>query len=516
MLDKHQEVNQKIEASEVPKEAFVQPEATDGTRLFPEHEEYFHAPNQEPFASVGFKGHIETWPVHSDYFRRLVRHQYWLATQETMPTKLLKATIAYCDAKACFDGPERKVFTRIGHDVNGSVVVDLANAEWQAVVVTDSGWSVVDRSPIPLIRKQGMAPLPVPEPGGDISLLDRHMNLANEEDRILFLSMVLGSFHPNGPFPIALIAGEQGSGKSTLCRIVRSLVDPSEAPVTTLPRDERNLHIAASKSWLQVYDNVSKIKQDFSDSLCRLATGAGLRRRKLTTDDTEMIFSSCRPVILNSIIQGLIEAGDLADRSLIIRTKSLGDAGKTAEEGLNRQFEDHKSIIFGALLTAVSVALKNLPTISTKGLPRMADFARWCIAGETGLGLEPGSFMKAYKVNRRLITGSALDASPIHEGILTIIRKTGYWKGDVKALFGELLRWRSFDGGAWPKNHRALRAQLDRIIPGLRSEGVEVKFLGRDGYTRRSVLEISAHRHDDPETVHVPVREKDVVSNLVV
>jgi putative DNA primase/helicase len=508
-------VNQLIEASEHRKQEIIQPETTDGTGYFSDHEQYFHAPNRESFATVGFKGHIETWPVHSEDFKRLVRFQYWVATQTPMPTKLLKEVIAFCDAKACFDGPERKVFTRIGRDSNGNIVVDLANEKWQAVVVTEHGWSVVGTSPVALVRKQGMAALPVPEHGGDISLLDQHLSLASEEDRILFLSMLLGCFHPNGPFPIGLIAGEQGSGKSTLCRIARALVDPSEAPVTTLPRDERNLHIAASKSWMQVYDNVSKIKPDFSDSLCRLATGAGLRRRKLTTDDVEMIFSSCRPVILNSIIQGLIEAGDLADRSLIVRTKSFGDAGKTAEEGLNLQFEENKPLIFGALLNAVSVALKNLPAVSTKGLPRMADFARWCIAGETGLGLDPGSFMRAYEANRTLITGSALDASPIHEAILTIIRKTGCWRGDVKSLYGELLRWRSLDGGAWPKSHRALRAQLDRIIPGLRREGIEVRFLGRDGYTRRSVLEIRVHRYDQ-NVAHMAAREEDVVSNLVV
>ncbi len=36
----------------------------------------------------------------------------------------------------------------------------------------------------------------------------------------------------------------------------------------------------------------------------------------------------------------------------------------------------------------------------------MADFSRWCIAGETGLGLQPGSFVKAYEANRILIVGS--------------------------------------------------------------------------------------------------------------
>jgi hypothetical protein len=128
----------------------------------------------------------------------------------------------------------------------------------------------------------------------------------------------------------------------------------------------------------------------------------------------------------------------------------------------------------------------------------MADFSRWCIAGETGLGLQPGSFVKAYEANRTLIVGSALDASPIHEAIISIIKQKGHGKGDLKALYGELLNWRSLDGGAWPRSYRALRAQLDRIIPGLRREGVNVRFIGRDGYTSRSVLEIRAKGFTNP------------------
>jgi hypothetical protein len=103
------------------------------------------------------------------------------------------------------------------------------------------------------------------------------------------------------------------SGKSTLCRIARSLIDPSEAPITTLPRGERNLHIATSKSWMQVYDNVSNIKPDFSDSLCRLITGAGLHRRKLMTDDTESLcadYNSMRPLQFNN---DMVRYGVVAD-----------------------------------------------------------------------------------------------------------------------------------------------------------------------------------------------------------
>jgi hypothetical protein len=42
------------------------------------------------------------------------------------------------------------------------------------------------------------------------------------------------------------MAGEQGSAKTVLSKLLRAVIDPSVAPVRALPRDERELFIAAS------------------------------------------------------------------------------------------------------------------------------------------------------------------------------------------------------------------------------------------------------------------------------
>ena len=49
-----------------------------------------------------------------------------------------------------------------------------------------------------------------------------------------------------GPYPVLAIAGEQGSAKTVLSKVLRAVIDPSVAPVRALPRDERELFIAAS------------------------------------------------------------------------------------------------------------------------------------------------------------------------------------------------------------------------------------------------------------------------------
>jgi hypothetical protein len=53
------------------------------------------------------------------------------------------------------------------------------------------------------------------------------------------------------------IAGELGSAKTVLSKLLRAVIDPSVAPVRALPRGERELFIAASNGHLLPFDNLS-------------------------------------------------------------------------------------------------------------------------------------------------------------------------------------------------------------------------------------------------------------------
>jgi hypothetical protein len=65
---------------------------------------------------------------------------------------------------------------------------------------------------------------------------------------------------PPGPYPLLAISGEQGSAKTVLSKLLRALVDPNEAPVRALPREERELMIAANHGHLLAFDNLSGLK----------------------------------------------------------------------------------------------------------------------------------------------------------------------------------------------------------------------------------------------------------------
>ena len=97
----------------------------------------------------------------------------------------------------------------------------------------------------------------------------------------MLVSWLIGAFRPSGSHPILNVCGEQGTAKTTLCRMLRALVDPNKSPVRCEPSSRRDLMIAAANAWLFVLDNQSRLPVWLSDALCRLATGGGLSTREL-------------------------------------------------------------------------------------------------------------------------------------------------------------------------------------------------------------------------------------------
>lgn len=134
----------------------------------------------------------------------------------------------------------------------------------------------------------------------------------------------------NGPFPLLVLLGEQGSAKSTTSRVAKSIVDPSKAPIRSEPKEARDLMISASRSWLLAYDNVSSLPDWLSDALCRLATGGGFATRTLYENSEETVFECKRPVVLNGITDFVTRA-DLLERSILLHHPPIPEADRKTE-----------------------------------------------------------------------------------------------------------------------------------------------------------------------------------------
>jgi hypothetical protein len=382
------------------------------------------------------------------------------------------------------------VFVRVGRDA-GSVYLDLADGDWRVIEVGKGSWAIRDESPVVFVRSSSTLALPEPEPGGSIEELRRFVNVPDEASWKLLVAFLVMSLQPQGPFPILVLLGEQGSAKSTTARIMRMVVDPAKALLRAGAPSERDLMIAASRHWLIGFDNLSRVTDRLSDALCQLSTGAGFATRQLYSDDEEIVFEAMRPLILNGIA-GIAQRPDLVSRALVMTLMAVAEDAMMPEKELWPAFEEARPRILGALLDTLAAALSVLPDVQLARSPRLADFARLGVAVEQVLEWEPGSFLAAFETSQSGALRETLDAELITDPVIEFARRYRVWEGTMTSLLGALEVIAEDDithRKEWPPNAAELGKRLRRLAPALRKLGVEVDEggEGRDRAKRRGI-----------------------------
>jgi hypothetical protein len=218
--------------------------------------ELSHVPDGTGYADVEVNGHRETWPIRSKGFTRWLSRRFFESTAGAPNSETLQSALNILEARAHFDAPERTIHVRAA-GLDSKIYLDLGDRAWRAIEIDASGWRIVDNPPVRFRRASGMHALPVPERGGALADLRRFLNVRSDRDFILVVAWTLAALRDHGPYPVLALAGEQGTAKSTFSKILRALIDPNTAPLRALPREDRDLFIAASNSHLLVFDNVS-------------------------------------------------------------------------------------------------------------------------------------------------------------------------------------------------------------------------------------------------------------------
>lgn len=330
-------------------------------------------------------------------------------------------------------------------------------------------------------------------------------------------SLLVAALCPRGPYPIGNIAGQQGTAKTTTCRIIRALVDPCKAEVRTAPHDEDDLMIAARNSHLIALDNLSRLEPWLSDAMCRIATGGGLSKRQLYTDQDEIIIEVQKPQVINAI-EDLAFRGDFAERALTITLEPITEHRRRDEAEFWRSFESKRPAILGGLLDAVCLAIRQLPSTQLDRKPRMADFALLCTAAEPILAPK-GGFINAYSGNIRLAQEVVLEASLIAPYIIKLVDESdGVWTGTTKDLLHWLVEKSSESGNEseqkdrlWPRTPHKLGGQLRRLAVALLSAGVRYVEPDRRTKSRTLRLENIGGTTAPKAPKGKPLNEKDLI-----
>lgn len=435
----------------------------------------FHNSLQEGYAAVRREEHQEVWRIRSRGFELWLRAQFFCDCGSAPSSQALGDAIAQLEARALFKGAEAEVYVRVAR-VGDCVYLDLADDHWRQIKITPERWDLIPASQGVFFRRpQGLLALPEPVQGGSVEELRVFLNLPDgDEAWFLLAGWLLAALGGKGPFPILVLQGEQGTAKSTLTTIVRSIVDPHRAALRAPPKEERDLVIAANNGWVLAFDNWSGMKPWLADALCRLATGGAFSARKLYTDADEQLFEVSRPMIVNGI-DDLATRGDVADRAIVLNLPRIPPEKRKPGGNLLAEFEKVRPRILGALLDALSHALRGLDQVQLDRYPRMADAVRLVTAGEEALGISPGGFAQAYESNRASGHAQSLD-DPVAEAVDLLVPSPGdQWRGSATEFLVEVqTRWPDLaQRGNWPKSASTLSNRLTRLVGALRSRGID-------------------------------------------
>ena len=189
--------------------------------------------------------------------------------------------------------------------------------------------------------------------------------------------------------------------------------------------------------------------------------------------------------------------------SILLTLGPIGEEQRRSETELWREFELARPAILGAVLDAAAHGLRAVDSVHLGRLPRMADFALWATACETGLW-PAGTFTCAYAANRKAAIESIIDADPIAACVREFMSERPSWTGSAADLLRVSAECSSDRipraGTGWPKNPRALAGHLRRAQTFLRALGIEIAF-SREGRIGSKVIRMRSFPENTVSTV---------------
>lgn len=427
-------------------------------------------------ATISVNNQKRTYLVEDELFKKWLVYQFYLTFNDSPTNKELTEALSTIKSFLEFERLHfKKIYYRIG-EFEGKVYFDLANDDYEVVEISQDGFRVVNNPPVKFLRSESILALPHPSEIGDISILKSNFNL-NDQYFKLWIAFLFGSLNPKGPYPLLVITGNAGTGKSFFSEITKNLLDPAISPVISAPKTEEDLLVTAQNNWLLAFDNLSGLPYSLSDAFCKLSTGIGLSRRKLFTNKGQSVLSAARPVILNGI-DSITDRQDLADRSIVLNLSVMHTSKRKTEQDLLQLIDENLPQILGYFFNATVLALKNFNSTNIPNLPRMADFAKWVSSAETALGFEKGEFLKLYTQNINEAGKDLFETDVIAYGLVQALSKQKHLSGTAIEILTHLktiLPLEYTESVKWPAPNK-LGRHIARIQPTLMMQGIQYDF----------------------------------------
>lgn len=317
---------------------------------------------------------------------------------------------------------------------------------------------------------------------GDIKILKEILGLDDKSwHKILFF--MISSLMPKSAKPILTFCGSPGSGKTTIAKIIKFILDPETSGVMAMPNRTRDLMLAACKSHILLIDNIGKISSRQEDAFCMFATGGGMRERTLYTNSMVSHLEFSAGLIITSV-GSFTTRPDLLARMIIVETEDL----KKPKESLKilEEVKENLGKIQRGLFNIIQAIHKNTDCPAIESKVRMQDALNYVSRGEEYMGYKHGFFAKKLSVwdsqTRKSIAFNSTLVGLIYDSMMSSCfgaRKPGkYFK---EATPTKMLEWLLEDATStqmkdkdMPKSPSGLGKMLSHLKPSLKMLGIKV------------------------------------------
>ena len=486
---------------------------------------FFHDQLDTPYARFLVKDHSEHWPIRSKAFRVWLQGLYFKTEKKGANSDAMSQAMDTLEAIAKFDGKgEVELHVRVcEHD--GAYWYDLSNEKWQAVSITETGWQIIDDPPVLFRRLSHQKSQVLPDSNGDIDALNPFLaGISEEEKKKLVIAWLISCLIPGFSHTILVPYGDQGSGKTTLSKNLKTIIDPSLIDTLGIIGEQRELVQTLSHHWLLPYDNLSSLSREVQNIFCRTITGASYCKRKLYSDDEDIITKN-RNCLIISGINYPATAPDLLDRCILIKLKRFNNSGLNKTDAvLDKEFQAALPAILAGMFDVLSKAMRIKSKVNLSVLPRMPDFAEWGYAIAEAMGASGQSFMATYQENIELRNQEIIGANPVASAIVDFLEGRAEWTGKASELLDNLeavTPEKERKAKAWPKSSNVLTRRLNELKTNLDEAGINIEInrtskgrfitliscqeVGKNTVTNRHTVTSQQNQevtHDDSMTVY--------------
>lgn len=349
----------------------------------------------------------------------------------------------------------------------------LADEAWQSVLVTPKGWRIKWTKSIKFLRSPFDEAQVNPVGGGDLLTLLRPFVNLDDDNFKLFVLFLVQAFSRSSSHYTAIISSAKGTGKSTLTKLFRSLVDPSTSDSCLTPSSEGDLKNSLANSYVACFDNTSALSSKYSDILCAAITGTKEAKRKLYTDCDQIVLSLHNVVVMNGI-DIVPHKSDLADRSLYFELLPISENSRRTDEDFWTGFNSCKPEILGAIFDTLMKAMTILPTLKFEKFARMADAYREMAAIAIALGMTQAEFKRIYDQNRAALQAAYNQNSPFVEYVLDYLLNKPSISMSATALYKSMQEGIVGTTKFFPESPSALSRKLTQERDALYTAGYEL------------------------------------------